>query len=50
MADTVTPQLKKCEREVLFPVASGHTDRHVAETLVLNRRTVNRRMSNIFIE
>jgi DNA-binding NarL/FixJ family response regulator len=36
------------EREVLFLVADGHTDRMVAETLVISPRTVNRHLSNIF--
>jgi DNA-binding NarL/FixJ family response regulator len=36
------------EREVLRLVADGHTDRRVAETLVISPRTVNRHLSNIF--
>ena len=36
------------EREVLRLVAGGHTDRMVAETLVISPRTVNRHLSNIF--
>ena len=36
------------EREVLRLVADGHTDRMVAETLVISTRTVNRHLSNIF--
>jgi len=36
------------ELEVLRLVADGHTDRMVAETLVISRRTVNRHLSNIF--
>ena len=36
------------EREVLRLVADGHTDRMVAETLVISPRTVNRHLSNIF--
>ena len=36
------------EREVLRLVANGHTDRMVAETLVISPRTVNRHLSNIF--
>ena len=36
------------EREVLRLVAEGHTDRMVAETLVISPRTVNRHLSNIF--
>ena len=35
------------EREVLRLVADGHTDRMVAETLVISPRTVNRHLSNI---
>ncbi len=40
--------LTSCEREVLLLVADGHTDRMVAETLVISPRTVNRHLSNIF--
>lgn len=36
------------EQEVLRLVADGHTDRMVAETLVISPRTVNRHLSNIF--
>ena len=36
------------EREVLRLVADGHTDRMVAEALVISPRTVNRHLSNIF--
>ena len=36
------------EREVLRLVADGHTDRMIAETLVISPRTVNRHLSNIF--
>ena len=36
------------EREVLRLVAEGHTDRKVAEVLVISHRTVNRHLSNIF--
>ncbi len=36
------------EREVLRLVADGHTDRMVAEILVISPRTVNRHLSNIF--
>jgi DNA-binding CsgD family transcriptional regulator len=46
----LAPQLTKREREVLSLVASGHTDRKVAEKLVISRRTVNRHMSNIFLK
>ncbi len=46
----LVPQLTKREREVLSLVASGHTDRKVAEKLVISRRTVNRHMSNIFLK
>ena len=48
--DTLTPRLTRREREVLSLVASGHTDRKVAEMLVISRRTVNRHMSNIFLK
>jgi DNA-binding CsgD family transcriptional regulator len=46
----LAPQLTKREREVLSLVASGHTDRKIAEVLVISRRTVNRHMSNIFLK
>jgi DNA-binding CsgD family transcriptional regulator len=46
----LTPQLTNREREVLALVASGHTDRRVAEMLVISKRTVNRHMSNIFLK
>jgi predicted ATPase/DNA-binding CsgD family transcriptional regulator len=42
--------LTKREREVLRLVAEGHTDREVAETLVISPRTVNRHLSNIFVK
>lgn len=38
------------EREVLQLVAEGHTDREVANTLVLSPRTVNRHLSNILVK
>ena len=38
------------EREVLRLVAVGHTDREVAEALVISPRTVNRHLSNIFVK
>lgn len=42
--------LTKRELEVLRLVAEGHTDREVAETLVISPRTANRHLSNIFIK
>ena len=42
--------LTKRELEVLYLVAEGHTDREVAETLVISPRTVNRHLSNIFVK
>jgi DNA-binding CsgD family transcriptional regulator len=42
--------LTKRELEVLRLVAAGHTDREVAETLVISPRTVNRHLSNIFVK
>jgi DNA-binding CsgD family transcriptional regulator len=42
--------LTKREQEVLCLVAEGHTDREVAETLVISPRTVNRHLSNIFVK
>jgi DNA-binding CsgD family transcriptional regulator len=41
-------RLTNREREVLYLVASGHTDRKIAESLIISPRTVNRHMSNIF--
>lgn len=38
------------ELEVLRLVAEGHTDREVAEALVISPRTVNRHLSNIFMK
>ncbi len=38
------------EREVLQLVAEGHTDREVADVLVLSPRTVNRHLSNILVK
>ena len=46
----LAPRLTRREREVLSLVASGHTDRKVAEALVISTRTVNRHMSNIFLK
>ncbi|MGI9059409.1 MAG: helix-turn-helix transcriptional regulator [Ktedonobacteraceae bacterium] len=42
--------LTKRELEVLRLVAEGHTDREVAETLIISPRTVNRHLSNIFVK
>lgn len=42
--------LTKRELEVLRLVAEGHTDREVADTLVISPRTVNRHLSNIFVK
>jgi DNA-binding CsgD family transcriptional regulator len=46
----LVPHLTNREREVLSLVASGHTDRKVAEMLAISRRTVNWHMSNIFLK
>ncbi|HLH60587.1 MAG TPA: LuxR C-terminal-related transcriptional regulator [Ktedonobacteraceae bacterium] len=43
-------RLTSREREVLRLVASGHTDRKIAESLVISPRTVHRHMSNIFVK
>ncbi len=48
MLYTLDFQLTEREREVLNLVALGHTDRKIAELLVLSPRTVNRHMSNIY--
>ncbi|HLI09017.1 MAG TPA: AAA family ATPase [Ktedonobacteraceae bacterium] len=42
--------LTKRELEVLRLVAEGHTDREVADALVISPRTVNRHLSNIFVK
>src|SRR6266487_1280845 len=42
--------LTKREIEVLRLVAEGHTDREVAEMLVISPRTANRHLSNIFVK
>jgi DNA-binding CsgD family transcriptional regulator/tetratricopeptide (TPR) repeat protein len=42
--------LTRREQEVLRLVAEGHTDREVAEILVISPRTVNRHLSNIFVK
>lgn len=38
------------ELDVLRLVAEGHTDREVADALVISPRTVNRHLSNIFVK
>ncbi|HEY6542948.1 MAG TPA: helix-turn-helix transcriptional regulator, partial [Ktedonobacteraceae bacterium] len=38
------------ELDVLRLVAEGHTDREVAEALVISPRTVNRHLSNVFVK
>ncbi|HLI08307.1 MAG TPA: LuxR C-terminal-related transcriptional regulator [Ktedonobacteraceae bacterium] len=43
-------QLTRREREILCLVASGQTDRKIADTLTISQRTVNRHMSNIFVK
>jgi len=42
--------LTKRELEVLRLVAEGHTDREVADILIISPRTVNRHLSNIFVK
>lgn len=42
-ADALTPR----ELEILRLIAQGHTDREIAETLFLSRRTVNTHVANI---
>ncbi len=41
-------QLTQREREVLYLLATGQTDRKIAEALAISPRTVNRHVSNIF--
>jgi DNA-binding CsgD family transcriptional regulator len=43
-------QLTHREREVLCLLAAGHTDRKIAESLIISPRTVNRHMCNIFVK
>ncbi|HEU5226224.1 MAG TPA: tetratricopeptide repeat protein [Ktedonobacteraceae bacterium] len=43
-------RLTRRELEVLRLVAEGHTDREVAEMLVISPRTANRHLSNIFVK
>ena len=42
--------LTRRELDVLRLVAEGHTDREVADALVISPRTVNRHLSNIFVK
>ena len=46
----VNNPLTNREREVLCLLASGRTDRKIAESLAISPRTVNRHMSNIFVK
>jgi len=41
-------QLTHREREVLHLMATGQTDRKIAEALTISPRTVNRHIGNIF--
>ncbi len=50
MGYTLEMTLTKREIEVLRLVAEGHTDREVAETLIISPRTANRHLSNIFVK
>lgn len=43
-------KLSAREREVLLLVAEGHTDREIADILVLSHRTIHRHLSNIFVK
>ena len=43
-------RLTRRELEVLRLVAEGHTDREVAELLVISPRTVNRHLGNVFVK
>jgi len=43
-------QLTHREREVLSLLAAGHTDRKIAESLMISPRTVNKHMSKIFVK
>jgi DNA-binding NarL/FixJ family response regulator len=46
----VNNRLTNREREVLCLLASGHTDRRIAESLTISPRTVNRHMCNILFK
>ena len=46
----VNNQLTRREREVLRLLTAGHTDRKIAETLIVSPRTVNRHVSSIFVK
>src|SRR5579859_665763 len=50
LATRFEQNLTKREQEVLRLVAEGHTDREVAEMLIISPRTANRHLSNIFIK
>ena len=41
-------QLTHREREVLYLLVTGQTDRKIAESLAISPRTVNRHICNIF--
>jgi len=41
-------QLTHREREVLYLLVTGQTDRKIAEALTISPRTVNRHIGNIF--
>ena len=47
---TTKSRLTDREREVLYLLATGQTDRKIAESLTISPRTVNRHMSNIFVK
>ncbi len=47
---TTKSQITEREREVLYLLATGQTDRKIAESLTISPRTVNRHMSNIFVK
>jgi two-component system, NarL family, response regulator NreC len=44
----IRDQLTQREQEVLCLLATGYTDRKIAELLCISPRTVNRHMCNIF--
>ncbi len=46
----IKSQLTLREREVLYLLTAGHTDRKIAESLTISPRTVNRHMCNIFVK
>ena len=47
-ADLVFPELTDREREILHMIAQGHSNAAIAERLMISRKTVSNRISDIF--